>query len=329
MKRILGTLFIAISSFSFAQINLSSGLIACYALNGNGAEPVNNLTGTLSSVTSTLGHYGVANTACHFNGDTSSYIKLPASSIFKPNEISFSAWVKADTLEAGMMIMFARNTSTTTNYTAYYAVAIDYYNGAYRFGVLRQTDNTNTGYYPHSTTTLTINKWYHIAFAMNTATMQVYVNGLYESFLYTLQNFTYNPVKNVILGSTNESPSSSFKGSLDNVLFYNRVLSAGEINALYYQDPACGLLATGFQERMPELEVEVYPNPTAGKFVIDISDAYAYNFILINILGEIILEGKVNFKEKKSLDLNDRPNGIYFLKIKSGEALKTVKIIKE
>jgi hypothetical protein len=58
----------------FAQVNLSSSLIACYSLDGDASEPVNNLTGILGSVTPTTGHIGIINTAYHFNGDSSSYI---------------------------------------------------------------------------------------------------------------------------------------------------------------------------------------------------------------------------------------------------------------
>lgn len=208
MNSFLITLFSMIGLFAAAQINLSNNLIACYPLNGDGTEVVGNLTATLSAVTPTTGHFGPVNTACHFSGNSNCYISLPEGSVFKPKDFTFSAWIKADTLQPEMTILYARNTSTTTDYTAYYALTIKYYNAAYRFGVLRQNDYT--GYYPSSTTTLTTNTWYHVAFTLSSNTMSVFVNGTYESDLITPQSFTYNPSKNVFLGGKNENPSAFF-----------------------------------------------------------------------------------------------------------------------
>lgn len=45
------------SGFLTAQVNLSQSLTACYTLDGNGTEAINNLTATLSAVTATVDRF--------------------------------------------------------------------------------------------------------------------------------------------------------------------------------------------------------------------------------------------------------------------------------
>jgi len=106
----------------FSQVNLSSSLVACYALDGNASEPINNYAGTLSSVSPTTGHLGNPNTALYFSGQTSSYVELPNNSLLKPNQLSFSAWVNASSLNPNQMIVFTKN--IYTSYHTAYALAI-------------------------------------------------------------------------------------------------------------------------------------------------------------------------------------------------------------
>jgi PKD repeat protein len=74
-------------------------------------------------------------------------------------------------------------------------------------------------------------------------------------------------------------------------------------------------------------QIEIYPNPNNGKFVINISDAN--EFVLFNILGEVVLTKRCDEVQKTQIDISDKPNGVYFLNIKVGNNSVTRKIIKE
>jgi hypothetical protein len=248
--------------------------------------------------------------------------------LLKPSEISFSAWVKVDTLKPEMAILFARNISAIANYRAYYALTIKYYNGAYRFGVLRQNDYT--GYYPGSITIVSPNTWHHVAFAMSTSTMQVYVNGFCESYLHTPTSYTYDPSRQVILGSTNESQFSAFKGCIDNVRFYERVLSPSEMSALYFENPDCEK-STGFLlEKKAQFDFQVYPNPTNGQLNLDNLSVKPFTYKIYDFYGSIICDGEANLlTSKDQIDLSNYANGLYFIRIRGDGEERIIKIVKE
>lgn len=309
-----------------AQVDLWSGLTACYALDGNASEPVSQLAGTLTGITATTGHTGNTQATCYFSGQSSCTVKLPASPLLRPAEMSFSTWIKTDTL-AEMNILFARNTSTTSIYTAFYALKLHYYNNAFRFGVLRQNDYT--GYFPHSITTLSINTWYHVAFTINKTTIKLYVNGSYESSLSTPVSFTCDASKPVILGGTDESPAYALKGSLDNACFYSRVLSDAEISALYENGIVCSEYPTSLAEWKTDIPLKCFPNPVSGKLILSgTRDAERYD--IYNASGSLILGGDLDpAVTDKEIGLDSYPAGIYFVRLKSGTLERIGKILKE
>lgn len=75
------------------------------------------------------------------------------------------------------------------------------------------------------------------------------------------------------------------------------------------------------------LEVKAYPNP-----VKDILNIYSEQEIsgieIFNLLGQRIAEKKAN-SNTASIDLSVFPQGNYFLKIKSVNSQKTLKVVKQ
>ena len=67
--------------------------------------------------------------------------------------------------------------------------------------------------------------------------------------------------------------------------------------------------------------IKLYPNPTNGIIKIDTNSIKEYT--VYDILGNTLLSGLTN-----TVDLTDKPKGIYFIKIQSDIAITTHKIIK-
>jgi hypothetical protein len=117
MKKFFFALYL-LNPFSARTQNLTSSLVACYALNGNASEPINNLTGTLSVVSPTVDRFNNSGSALAFSGSTLSYVELPNNSLLKPtNALSLSGWIKTNTLSE-QIIIFTRNPGTS-NFGAY------------------------------------------------------------------------------------------------------------------------------------------------------------------------------------------------------------------
>lgn len=229
---------VLLTSFAKAQVNLNSSLTACYALNGSASEPVNAYTGTLGAVTSTVDRFSNSNSAYAFSGTSSSYIQLPGNSFLKPtNGLSFSAWVKPGTLSSPEYIVFTKN-NTSSNFESY-ALVIASVSGGYKFRVHKGDGSGNTSFVD-GTTLISAGTWYHVAFTMDNSNIAIYLNGALQATVSTTYSFNYQSGKDVFLGGTNESIfNGPYVGSMDNVRFYNRVLSSAEISSLYSTDPSC------------------------------------------------------------------------------------------
>ncbi len=71
--------------------------------------------------------------------------------------------------------------------------------------------------------------------------------------------------------------------------------------------------------------INIYPNPSSDFIYINSKDSDNYTISLFNILGELIIDKKINLQQ---LNLSNLPNGQYFLKIKSESGIINEKILK-
>lgn len=230
----------------FPQVNLSSSITACYALNGNANDPINNLNGILSNVTATVDRFNNAGSAYAFNGSTSSFIQLPNNSLLKANQVSFSAWVRFNTLNTAQYIVFTHN--GCMNYHEGYMLAVNnWVPGGFRLQMAKSTSNCSAqGQITlNGSTVLSPQVWYHVGFYAGPDSLKLYLNGALETVIANSNALSYNLLSNVLLGGSGQSFNAPLNGSLDNVRFYNRKLNNAEFLALYLQDPACLAIPSG------------------------------------------------------------------------------------
>lgn len=166
-----------------------------------------------------------------------SYLELPDDPLLKPTALSFAARVKPGFgFTSGGSLVFAKIQNGVD--PAAYALVIQNTAQGKRFVVRKSTGVVTTTL--SSTTNPLLNTWYHVCFTMDNSVLTIYVNGVLESTSSTTLTFNYAPGKKIYLGATNEAAQPLlFSGLLDNVRFYNRILSAAEVNQLYVSDPSC------------------------------------------------------------------------------------------
>lgn len=100
----------------------------------------------------------------------------------------------------------------------------------------------------------------------------------------------------------------------------NLVATKGGITNKYFSDPATGI-REAFQS-----DLSVYPNPGNGNFTIS-NVAVGKSFKVINILGQPVIEGKINSNNHK-LDLTAQQKGIYFITVDDVNGKLVRKLIK-
>lgn len=85
-------------------------------------------------------------------------------------------------------------------------------------------------------------------------------------------------------------------------------------------------LCTGIVESTVFEKLKLYPNPTNGLFIIELSKTS--EIFITNVLGESILNEKFVLG-KQVINIQNQPAGIYYVKVISNKNQQTVKLIKE
>jgi hypothetical protein len=321
-KNWIAGLCLIVSGLLTAQVNLTQSLTACYALDGNANDQINNLTGTLSAVTPTVDRLNNTSSALEFSGNTGSFVELPNHPLLKPsNAISFSAWIKPVILTNQYLLM-TRNPAGS-NFEAY-CLSLENVGGQLRAAVKKGDGSGNATVY-FGTNNLALNTWHHLVITMDNSSMSLYSNGTLVASGPVSFVFNYFAGKTIVLGGTNDVIyNAPFKGSMDNIRFYNRILNASEVSQLYLTDPACVDVTALSSNNAIKQEIRIFPNPSNGKF--NIKSIEQINTIEVyDIVGNLVLQTN----DKTEINLGDKPTGVYFVRVKVGEQVITQKIIKD
>ncbi|MBO6026528.1 MAG: T9SS type A sorting domain-containing protein, partial [Bacteroidales bacterium] len=82
---------------------------------------------------------------------------------------------------------------------------------------------------------------------------------------------------------------------------------------------------TGVAENQ-NVNVSVYPNPANDMFTINVN-ADNFKYQLVNSLGQVVYSG--NASNKAVVSVSELNKGVYFLRITTGNQVKTQKVVVE
>lgn len=86
-------------------------------------------------------------------------------------------------------------------------------------------------------------------------------------------------------------------------------------------------ISTGEKEILGQLNnVLVYPNPSIGTLNIALTEKANSTVTIVNMLGEVISSQTKN-TQLFTFDINDQPNGVYFVRITTGDKVTTKKVL--
>ncbi|MCX6269459.1 MAG: T9SS type A sorting domain-containing protein [Bacteroidetes bacterium] len=96
------------------------------------------------------------------------------------------------------------------------------------------------------------------------------------------------------------------------------------------------MVASAVEEILPSSQDEsffkVYPNPTTGRFTLELSDENLSGQVYVALFGtcgEKILEDEMTGESKKEFSLSGKPTGFYFIRVVNGKNGLTKKILKQ
>lgn len=228
----------------------TSGLVAWYPFNGNANDSSGNaLNGSVSGATLTTDRFGVANKAYSFNG-TSDYIEIPYSSLFDNATFTISFWVKTPlstggggpNVNQGILTRVATggpslSVGSSTPWLIFEIGGSVTYAASGIAGGAASGGSSGQTLYDISTDT-----WHHIAFTISTTVCSVYVDGTFiTSNTYTVPVSYSSTV--IRIGKSLNTYWRAFQGKVDDIAFYNRVLSSAEVTQLYTGGVSAGTIS--------------------------------------------------------------------------------------
>lgn len=202
--------------------SLPNGLIAYYPFDGDAMDYSNNgNNGTIYGPTWVTGYYG---SALHFNG-AGDYVSVQdKGSLVITNGLSICAWIKP---ELGNMWYRVVGKSNSSNSDDCWGIG-EAMAGGICFTLWKGGNQT----YTNGQTPLQMNQWNHIVGTWDGSVMHIYQNGVLQPETEYITPPIDNSVNPLYIGKL---PNNTyyFKGAVDEVMIFNRALSASEVDSIF------------------------------------------------------------------------------------------------
>jgi hypothetical protein len=229
-------------------IRLDSGLVAYYPFNGNATdESGRNNNGTVNGATLDTDRFGANNKAYKFDG-VASYIDCgnPIDFQFGTSPLTFSAWIYREQSTKDEMIITkerenqpsaqlrlairADNATSNDVSKAYFAICDT--NNAHGMSW-----SSSDGYKLRSISNIVTNNWTYIVATRNGTVLKLYIDGVFQRSDTTAVTLFHSNNYPLYIGAKpnphETGPTGLFKGKIDDIRIYNRVISNREIDSLF------------------------------------------------------------------------------------------------
>lgn len=337
MKKFYTFLFAALLQALMAAGQIpTDGLVAYYPFTGNANDMSGNgYNGIVNGATLVYDRFGTPSGAYSFDG-VNDYIDLSAHvsalNFKQPATVSF--WVKSSSDFAqsifsissnndgyyGTLMAVGNNTTQTLTdelvIASYRTSASDCYIAGFT--------NTDRGM-------LLDNKWHQLVYIFDSVSTKIYLDMqlLPISCDWGTNNGSYGNTPGAVfavIGARNYYGLGAFyKGTLDDLRIYNRVLNYSEIDALNNE-------LVGIEPVRASNGINIYPNPAKNRINIETANhSLGYQIKIVNTLNQIVYQAAID-QMQLSIDLNNwTGKGIYFAQLfdVKGDLMETRKIVLE
>ena len=82
-------------------------------------------------------------------------------------------------------------------------------------------------------------------------------------------------------------------------------------------------------EKMPEQRMQIIPNPGNGLFYLERESANDIRIMVYDISGRCLLDRQNVSTQREAIDLSGQPNGLYLVRVLSGEHVESFSIVKQ
>lgn len=234
-------------SVSLYWADTNDGIIASYYFSGNANDSKSQINGKVVGASLTSDRFGNPYAAYSFDG-VNDYITLGTNTDLRQRIMSISIWTKVYDFKSRNM-----NYPCVPFIATRARDAVEYYE-AYSIGADKKSNKISAAaasliqqqVSSMSPVRMEVDKWYHIVYAFDPDSTWLYVNGRLEQVNYKGFISNYLITDSVVLGFVGNHMPDTFKyrnyswlnGCIDDLKFYNHVLTPLEVEALYNEpDP--------------------------------------------------------------------------------------------
>lgn len=317
-KKSLLILIILISTNSFGQ--LSNGLKAYYTFGGNvddisGQNNNGNIVGSIQQIAD---RFGTTNCAYEFPGNSTNYININYSTDFNiPTNgvFSISLWFQGGTPSMGdFEILFEKeNPLVNPHHSDYHLGLYDGNNPS--FGSLYSPIVMSFTSHPNPDP-----NWHHVVSIYDNKKWYIYEDNILTASDVTQTYGIFQSTNNITIGKY-------FMGKLDDIRFYNRILSVTEISELYNLPSSCQNLSVHELNLLNNFSI--YPNPAKNNITITTTKNEKNHIIYFyDMTGREVMKFETELGQT-ILDITTLKEGTYIVKNKTGENFQTKLFIKQ
>ncbi len=319
----------------------ADGLVAWWPFNGNANdESGNGYNGTVNGATLTTDRYGTVSSAYFFDG-INDVINLPlnAGQIANSSAFSIQFWFIPSASATNFQTVFANwqtvtpppNGTPVSFYTGYSANGAGY-NIATAY---RREQAVGTISQPSSLTYDHVVIIYNGSATLSSDRQIVYLNGAIQPNNFSCE-FCEDNIPTSIGGLVDHTSIGAryatsqntlidpFSGKIDDIGIWNRVLTQEEIEQLYI-GPSASI------KDHDRLLSKIFPNPSNGRFQIEMKTAGSVQLSIINAVGEVVWSENLTGGQNsiRSIDCSALPSGSYVAMIQDQDHRYVHKLIIE
>jgi hypothetical protein len=320
----------------------TNGLVGWWPFNGNANdESGNGNNGTVNGASLTNDRFGNTGKAYYFDG-LSNYIATNYSGILGNSDRSISFWAKhIEVFNPNQCASCSRKPviSYGSNIQGPSQIGGGFY-CEFNIGVTGISFDGNETAAAYSTNSpVNDNNWHHYVYVLNNVTNASSVKIYQDGILLNTPSYTYLPNFNLntTLGTNmdfgrrtfNQQNPYYYKGSIDDIGFWNRALTQQEITDIYngnicYQTITVtdtlliNMGLTGFNPVTYNNTIKIFPNPTNDHITInygDFASLNGYQLKITNSLGQQMFQTAINQQSSYISLASWTGNGLYFVHI--------------
>ncbi|PLX02227.1 MAG: hypothetical protein C0595_11585 [Marinilabiliales bacterium] len=295
MKKAITLLFVVfISTQLFSQSTLQDSLQLYYLFNGDASDiSGNGHDGTVYGAQLTENRFGQPDGAYEFDG-YNDYIN--SFSTFDYEERSISLWVNPHEIEG-----YSPNNHVVVSQDDYRlnygCMRVDFEN----YKLKLWAGGASNLYIDDASKML--DKWSHIVMVRNAEIVKYYINAaLVKTANANNVASTFEPDSNFIIGAGRSTYKQHFKGKIDDIRIYNRVLTEDEITRLFIYDIQVGLEELKLVQTYNQIKIKTNLNSV-------------YNLRIIDIMGRTVFENRNIKSTEIYVNKSKIPKGLNIIQI--------------